>query len=99
MTIQINSIPQGYEPTQRICTDVETGKQYRMYAHYGTHGIKLIADDNTEAQNYYLSHVGQTIRINGKREVKLSSMDFYSMKEGEKATHTKFPYESRFRKV
>lgn len=94
-------------PTKRIYTDVETGYQCRLYTSNDNSKFHLIYEgqpdkiaDGNEVNGYYLSaHTGTTIRINCKKEIFVSSGQFYNLKEGEKITHRKFIGFPRFAKI
>ena len=96
------------KPTNRNYKDVETGEIFRFYAD-DNHNNKLIAESGvnknlaggTEVNGWYLSaNHSVHLKINNKKIIKLSSGEFYNLKEGERITHRKYPtFDKRFSKI
>lgn len=93
------------ESTKRIFTDIEENEPFRLYVNSDTHEYFLISDGTekyakgTEVNGFYIcAHDCVTIRINGKKDIKLSQGSFYNLKEGEAVTHKKYAGFSRFTK-
>lgn len=95
------------QPTQRTYTDAETGLNCRLYTsndaskyHLIYEGQPDIIADGCEVNGFYIAaHTPETIKINGSKQVKLNTGEFYNLKENEKVTHRKFCGFSKFTKI
>lgn len=96
-------------PTQRSYSDIETNEKwnYQVNDVTGDHCLKMVEYQGelatalgTECHSFYACGFDSvTIKINNKKEVKLSTGDFYTIKEGEKITHKKYAGFKRFTKL
>ena len=97
----------GYAPTKRSYTNVETGETYRLFQHETTHAHKLISESEkcgtNEVNGYYLcAFTGCTIKVKtptGIKHVTLNMGEFYNTQEGETVTHRKFIGFTKFSKL
>ena len=95
------------QPTQRTYTDAETGLNCRLYTsndaskhHLIYEGQPDIIADGCEVNGFYIAaHTPATIKINGNKQVKVNTGEFYHLKENEKVTHRKFCGFSKFTKI
>lgn len=94
--------------TQRSYQDVETGHKFNLWMD-NADNFHLIAGpqqsegaptEGTEINGFYISaHSGVTIKLNGKKQIKMDIGQFYHLKEGEQITHKKFTGFSKFTKI
>ncbi len=94
--------------TKRSYQDVETGRKFNLWMD-NADNYHLIAGptekpeyctEGTEVNGFYIcAHTGVTIKINGKKIVKMDQGQFYNMKEGEVITHKKFTGFTKFTKI
>jgi hypothetical protein len=95
------------QATQKVFTDVETGFKFRLYTSNDASNYHLIAEgqheeiaDGCEVNGFYISaHSDVTIRLNTKSEIKLTTNQFYNLKEGEAITHKKYLGFKKFTKA
>ena len=96
------------QATNRIFTDHETGLKCRLYTSQDASRYHLVYEgndqtkiaDGCEVNGFYLSaNFSATIKLNNKKEVSLRQGEFYSLKEGEKITHTKPVWANKFIKA
>jgi len=95
--------------TKRTFENVETNKVFQLYfdPQSGNHSLIFEGSNDPEAPAkgtevngfYILAHTGGEIKLNTKKIVKLSSGQFYNLKEGEEVTHVKYTGFKRFRKA
>lgn len=100
-----------YRETNRKYEDVETGKVFTLFMNDNTHEYRLIYMDSdtnngsdlangSEVNGFFIcAHTGCTVKINGKKQVKLDKGQFYNLKESEIITHKKYTGFNRFTKV
>ena len=96
------------QKTQRQFKDVESGYYFQLYKD-NTDNFHLINDKyqgeeaptiGTEVNGFFIcAHCGITIKLNGKKQVKLNTGEFYNTKEGEEITHKKYIGFSKFTKI
>ena len=95
------------QPTQRTFTDIETNYKCRLYTSNDASKYHLIYEgqqekiaDGSEVNGFYIcAHTPITIKTNKGNEIKLSTNNFYHLKENEIVTHKKYAGFSRFTKI